>query len=155
MKNFPKPLFYLIQWTWGLPVNIFGVAAFLICKLKGYRTEKFANAYITYVPWKFGGIALGLFIFVRENHPKEFWTYNVRIHEYGHTWQVLLLGPLFWLVIGLPSFIWCHCFEGYRRKRRISYYTFYPEKWANYNGQKATGLQMKIPEDPLKERSDD
>ena len=65
------------------------------------------------------------------------------------------LGTLFWLVIGLPSFIWCHCFESYRQRNRISYYVFYPEKWANYNGQKATGLQMKIPDDPLKERSDD
>ena len=73
MRHFPKPLFYLIQWTWGLPVNIIGVVAFLICKLKGYRTEKFANAVVTYVPWKYGGIALGLFILVRENHPKA-WT---------------------------------------------------------------------------------
>lgn len=39
-----KKRYYLILWTWVLPVNIFGVIAFLICKCKGYRTEKFANA---------------------------------------------------------------------------------------------------------------
>jgi hypothetical protein len=37
----------------------------------------------------------------------------------------------------------------------VSYYVFYPEKWANAWGQKATGLRMEIPDDPLKERSDD
>lgn len=155
MRKFPKGLFYLIQWTWGLPVNLFGLIGYLVCKLHGRRTERFGNAWITYVPWKSGGLSLGLFIFLRENHPNKIWTPNARIHEYGHTWQCLLLGPFFWLVIGLPSFIWCHCFESWRRKNKVSYYVFYPEKWANAWGQKATGLQMQIPSDPLKERSDD
>ena len=94
MRHFPKPLFYLIQWTWGLPVNLFGGIGYLVCKLKGYRTEKFENAVITYVPWKYGGLGTGIFLFLRENHPNELWTYNARIHEYGHTWQVLHLVPL-------------------------------------------------------------
>ncbi len=155
MQNFSKPLFYIIQWTWGLSVNLIGLIPYLFCVAKGYRREKFGNAYIVYVPWNQGGLTLGLFIFMRENHPNETWTYNTRIHEYGHTWQCLLLGPLYWLVICIPSFIWCNCFEGWRRKNHKSYYIFYPEKWANYNGQKATGLKMNIPKDPLKERNTD
>ncbi|MBR4727604.1 MAG: hypothetical protein IK080_06910 [Clostridia bacterium] len=152
--KFSEPVFYMLQWIWGLPVNLIGLLAFLFCQLKGWRTEKFGYAYIAYVPWKSGGLTLGLFIFMRENHPNETWTYNTRIHEYGHTWQTLTLGVLYWIVIAIPSFIWCNCFEGYRRKNNKSYYVFYPEKWANFAGQKATGLQMIIPE-PRLERSEE
>ena len=156
MPNFkiPEPVFYMLQWTWGLPVNLIGLIAFLICQLRGRRTEKFGYAYIAYVPWKAGGLTLGLFIFMREDHPNEMWTYNTRIHEYGHTWQTLTLGVFYWLVIAIPSFVWCNFFEGYRKKNNKSYYVFYPETWANYAGQKATGLQMQIPE-PSLERSEE
>ena len=143
MKTVKTVLFYLIQWTWGLPVNLFGAIGYLYCKLRGYPSERFGLSRITYIPWNQGGVSLGLFIFIRKDHPNKIWTYNARIHEYGHTWQCLLLGPLYWIVIGLPSFVWCNFFAGYRKRTKKSYYVFYPEKWANYNGQRATGLKMK------------
>ena len=62
--------FYLWQFTWGLPVNIFGFIAYLIM-YKGHRHEKFCNAFITYVPKNFGGVSLGLFIFIREGGSDE------------------------------------------------------------------------------------
>lgn len=146
MKNF---LFYLIQWTWGLPVNLIGGVVALICRAKGYEQKRFKRALITYLPWKQGGLSLGLFIFIRKEHPNEIWRYNTPIHEYGHTWQALLLGPLYWLIIGLPSAVWCNFFEKYRRKNHVSYYVFYPEKWANAWGQKFSGMRMKLEgEDP-------
>lgn len=143
MQTAKKALFYFVQWTWGFAVNIIGLFFYLICKIKGYRCEKFGYAYYAFIPWNQGGLTLGLFIFMRENHPNKTWTYNTRIHEYGHTWQCLYLGPLYWIVIALPSVIWCNFFEGYRRKNNVSYYVFYPEKWANYLGQKKSGLKMK------------
>lgn len=139
MKTF---LFYLIQWTWGLPVNLVGGIIFLICKAMGRRSEKFEHAWITYLPWNQGGLSMGLFIFMKENHPNETWTYNTRIHEYGHTWQCLLLGVFYYPVIAIPSSIWCNFFEGWRRKHHKSYYIFYPEKWANAWGQKFSGMRM-------------
>lgn len=148
MKTF---LFYLIQWTWGLPVNLVGGIIFLICKAMGRRSEKFGYAWITYLPWNQGGLSMGLFIFMKDNHPNETWTYNTRIHEYGHTWQCLLLGVLYYPVIAVPSAVWCNFFEKYRKKNNISYYVFYPEKWANAWGQKFTGKKMVFV-DPDKER---
>lgn len=140
-KGFAKFIFYLIQWTWGLPVNIFGLILFLIFGSNKYRKEKFCNAYITYLPKKFGGVSLGLFIFMAEGRPEN-WAYNTRIHEYGHTIQCLLLGPFYWFVIGIPSSVWCNFFEGYRRKNNISYYKLYCESWANAWGQKWSGLKQ-------------
>ena len=140
MKKF---LFYFWQWTWGLSVNLVGGVAYLICKyVKKYDTDRVGYAYIVLIPWDQGGLSLGLFIFMKKDHPRENWTYNTRIHEYGHTWQYLLLGPLYWLVIAIPSAIWCNCFDGYRKKNNVSYYKLYCEAWANHWGQKATGLKL-------------
>ena len=137
-------LFYLVQFTWGLPVNLVGGIAFLICKLKGRRHQKFGYSYITFLPWNAGGLSMGIFIFAKENHPKPEWTYNTRIHEYGHTWQCLLLGPLYYIVIAIPSVIWCNVFGKYREKHNISYYKLYCEAWANRWGQKATKMKMTV-----------
>lgn len=57
-------------------------------------------------------VMFGLFIFINKNDHTE----KLRKHEYGHTIQSLILGPLWIFVIGLPSLIWCSCFEKYRRK---------------------------------------
>ena len=137
-------LFYLIQWTWGLPVNLVGGLIYLFCtKIKKRKHQRFGYAYITYLPWNSGGLSLGLFIFMKADHPNEKWTYNTRIHEYGHTWQCLLLGPIYYIVIAIPSAIWCNCFEGYRKKNNVSYYKLYCEAWANAFGQKFSKMKMK------------
>lgn len=140
-----KVLFYLIQWTWGLPVNLIGGIIFLFCtKIKKRRWQHFGYAYIVYLPWNSGGLSLGLFIFMKDNHKNKVWTYNTRIHEYGHTWQCLILGPLYYIVIAVPSAIWCNFFEGYRKKNNISYYKLYCEAWANTFGQKFSKMKMKL-----------
>lgn len=133
---------YLIQWTWGLPVNIVGGIAYLICtKILKHPHSKFGYANIVYLPWNAGGLSMGLFIFVRDEKEKEEWLYNVRIHEYGHTWQCLLLGPLYYLIVAIPSVIWCNCFAKYREKNNVSYYKLYCEAWANVWGEKGSGLK--------------
>lgn len=143
-KNVLKDFFfYLIQWTWGLPVNLVGGIAYLICtKILKRPHSKFGYANIVYLPWNAGGLSMGLFIFIKDRKEVNPWTYNTRIHEYGHTWQCLLLGPLYYIVIALPSVIWCNCFEKYRKKNKISYYKLYCEAWANNWGQKATKMKM-------------
>ncbi len=143
-KGFSRFFFYLVQWTWGLPVNLIGGIVYL-CFYKKNRHERYKNAFITYVPGNFGGLSLGLFIFMAEGRP-EGWTNNTKIHEYGHTIQCLLLGPLYWFVIGAPSAIWCNFFVNYRKKRNISYYKLYCESWANVWGQRWSGETQHGPE---------
>ncbi len=138
LKDF---LFMIIQWTWALPVNLVGWIAYAICtKIKGYRWQHFGYAKIVYVPWKGGGLPMGLFIFIKDNAKSKEWTYNCRIHEYGHTWQALLLGPLYYIIVALPSVIWCNCFAGYRKKNNVPYSKLYCEAWANAWGVKFSGL---------------
>ena len=80
-NEFLEALFYLIQWTWGLPVNLVGGIAFLICtKIKKRRWQRFGYSYIVYLPWKSGGLSLGLFIFMKDVPKNKKWTYNTSIH---------------------------------------------------------------------------
>ncbi|HZK21729.1 MAG TPA: hypothetical protein VFC76_05570 [Oscillospiraceae bacterium] len=134
-KGFGKFLFYFWQFTWGLPVNIIGIIMFFVM-CKGRRREKFCNSVITYIPGNWGGVSLGVFIFMCEGKDKK-WEHDTKIHEYGHTIQCLLLGVFYWLVIGIPSAVWCNfppCIK-YREKNNVSYYALYCEKWANKWGE--------------------
>ena len=143
-KGWAKFFFYLDQLTWGLTVNLVGAVVFLICKIAGCRSERFCHAVIVYSNKKnFGGLSLGLFIFMnaKEDQP---WKDDTQIHEYGHTIQCLLLGPLYWLVVALPSAIWCNFFAGYRKKHNISYYKLYCESWANKWGEKWSGKKQSF-----------
>ena len=138
-------LFYVVQWTWGLPVNLVGGILFLICtKIKKRKWQKFGYSYIVYLPWNQGGLSLGLFIFMKDNHESEKWTYNTRIHEYGHTWQCLLLGPFYYFIVAIPSVVWYSFFDSFRKKKKVSYYKLYCESWANTLGQKATRMKMDL-----------
>jgi hypothetical protein len=52
-------------------------------------------------------------------------------HEYGHSIQSMVLGPLYLLMIGIPSMVWAGCFKNYRKRSKKSYYWFYTESWAD------------------------
>ena len=127
-----KTLYRIIQWTWGFPQTLCGFFKYL--KLRKLPHEEFNGAIITKWNHK-GGISLGMFIFFEDN--KERYD-ELKHHEYGHTIQSLILGPLYLLVIGLPSYIWCNLpyFRKYRRNKKISYSNLYCEKWADRIGKR-------------------
>ena len=78
---------------------------------------------------------MGMFLFLNEDHYAR--DPYVLIHEFGHAIQSVLLGPLFLPIMGIPSFLWCNlppC-KRLRRKKGVSYYSFYPESTANRLGE--------------------
>lgn len=122
-------IYRLLQCTWGLPQTLVGLAVFLGCRRAPH--QGFHGAVHTRWSGK-GGISLGLFIFTPDSGDD--WGGDMVWHEYGHTYQSLMLGPLYLLVIGLPSLIWCNCFEKYRNINQVPYSAFYAEKWADALG---------------------
>lgn len=132
-------LYRICQCTYGILQTFMGFCLFLIhCRKKHcfYR-----GAVVT--EWTYGGsVSLGMFLFVstkyKENCNEESHR-KLLAHEYGHSVQSLILGPLYLIVIGIPSFLWASVpvFREMRRKRNISYYSFYTESWANSWGGKA------------------
>jgi hypothetical protein len=92
-----KFLYYLIQWTWGIPMSLLGLIMFIVLKVCGCRSYWYRNAVCMVVPWNFGGLELGMF-FIRGK-----WNERVCAHEYGHSIQNLWWGPLFPIIIAIPS----------------------------------------------------
>ena len=92
------------------------------------------------------GISLGFFIFTpneeTDGDKEERMKYcnEVMVHEYGHTFQALLLGPLYIFVIGIPSLLWGRTpfFINLRKKKNILYTWLYCEKWASDWGEAVT-----------------
>lgn len=130
-----------LQCSWGMIQTLVGFLFF--CSSITNRHICFNGSIATF--WnKPYGISLGLFIFIppkarfynSEKHQLSDVEIQERllVHEFGHTFQSLLLGPLYFLIIGLPSVIW-----GMVKKENQSYFSFYTESWANYLGEKHTG----------------
>ena len=125
-NNIKKILHFLHKWVWCFPQNI----AAMILK-KAVRVESMAlyengtTLYFCYL--RTGSVSLGHHIFLCPSH----WENDQVIkHEWGHKKQSDLLGPLYLLVIGIPSLIWSKVYRIFTN----DYYCFYTEKWANKLG---------------------
>lgn len=103
---------------------------------------------------KRAGLSMGLFIFVpivqenvdvpRQNgmqsgsDAQKAFALNERLlkHEYGHSIQSAILGPLYIPIVGIPSILWCNVKPIGRKWRsgKMSYYDAFQEKWADKLG---------------------
>lgn len=139
-------LYRLIQCTWALPQTLLGLILFLLhLQEKHYSCH---GAVITEWQGK-SSVSLGLFVFVTADpyfqdklpqYPKEELSARLLVHEYGHTIQSLLLGPLYLPLMGIPSTLWGFLpgASRMRREQQVSYFSFFTEKWANALGEKVT-----------------
>lgn len=136
--GWPRAFFYLIQFTWGLSVNLVGLLVFLCCRTR-FSSKRFRNSIVTYLPGNRGGLSLGIFIFLSVPCTAE--DSGLCAHEYGHTVQCLFLGPLYWIVVAVPSVIWRCPLDSYRKKHHILYDSLYCEHWATVWGKKWSGIE--------------
>jgi hypothetical protein len=142
-------LFFIVQWTWGFLQSFLGLMLFIRfrhCKRFGYHG---ALGVLHDAP--FGGVSLGMFFFVNGARDEK-WIKESIVHEYGHCVQSLLLGPFYLFVIGIPSIVWCNAKRNIKKRetKGVSYYSFYPEKYANRLGEavakeSAPSLKSGIP----------
>ncbi len=59
--------------------------------------------------------------------------------RFGHTIQSLILGPLYLIIIGIPSVLWGFFGAKKRKEKQIPYGAFFTEEWANRLGEWVTG----------------
>lgn len=119
VKNFLKAI-------WELPQNVVGFIVKKACEARCVMVFDDADVYA----WDINsGLSLGKYIFVDDIK-----NVNRVKHEYGHRLQSKKLGWFYLLVIGLPSFLWSWCGNGYRKKTGKSYYGFFTESWADKLG---------------------
>ena len=141
MRKLKYVPYIILQCTWGIVQTLAGLIMFLTSIGEKHSFYKGSVATFWKRPY---GISLGMFIFI----PPKARFYNAEkyhfdddeirsrllVHEYGHTYQSLLLGPLYFPVVGIPSAVW-----GMVKKPDRSYFSFYAEKWANHLGERFTG----------------
>lgn len=125
MKEVYRFILTVLVVAWQLPQLLLGLLIALFVLPKTVAATTYRSARVAFVEIPFLNVSLGTFIFIGTlSEPR------LR-HEYGHTLQSLILGPLYLLVIGLPSVLWnLYC----RVKTTQDYYWFYTEKWANALG---------------------
>lgn len=108
--------YWLIQLTWGIITTVLGFLLAFILRLFDCPMYKNGYGYITTVGGNWGGLSLGPFAFCGRYEDKNSTCYNLdwfehtRRHEFGHSLQVLFLGPLWLFVVAIPSAIryWYH-----------------------------------------------
>ena len=126
-------LYVLCQCTWGALQTALGLIVFLV-HVKD-RHSFYHGAIVT--RWQMrSSAALGPFVFLAKGDSADEHPGSLLVHEYGHTIQSLILGPLFLPVIGIPSLLWAglpYC-KKKRAEKQISYFSFYTESWANLLG---------------------
>ena len=139
-------LYIIIQCTWGILQTLLGFMVFLInIKNKHY----FYHGAIVTERNMPSSVSLGMFVFTTTNPmkdkrivnriPDEELSQRLLVHEYGHTIQSLILGPLYLIVMGIPSTLWGFLpYYQHKRNNGVSYFTFFTEKWANFLGEKVT-----------------
>ena len=88
-----------LLFLWQLPQNIIGLVIRFFChkdkSQKVYWAKNFARS----------GVSLGNFIILDECYKHDITLKNTIAHERGHQVQSKILGPLYLIIIGLPSFI--------------------------------------------------
>lgn len=118
-------IWQITQWL----TAIIGLLVFRNCEL--YRNKEAGITVLKVNKGYFNGGACfssGPVIFVTPDCDEE-----VIKHETGHSWQSIIFGPLFHIVVSLPSI----CLFLYRRaknKSREWYYKYWPENDANRRG---------------------
>ena len=120
----------IVQWTWGFFQNVAGFFTFMAHT--EYEQYFYEHALVT--RWeRSDAISLGMFIFVSKGAVD---SERLIRHEYGHSLQSVILGPLYLLIIGLPSYIWANCESAGKKWRsgECSYFDYWTGRWADRLG---------------------
>ena len=133
-------IIFLLNATWGIIQTSLGLLLFIYFINRPHYLYKGSIVTTSARPRTFhfeGGISTELFIFVTHDIKKEQINDSNSIkHEYGHCLQSTLLGPLYLIIIGIPSLIWMIFFRNWRMQHNKKYMSWvYTEFWADRWGK--------------------
>lgn len=118
-------LYYLLACTWGSIMTLVGgLISVTLAIARLFMKDKSKIIFKPY-HWIYsislgsnfwGGLELGL-CFLRDKKSRG----TLAAHEFGHTFQNCLFGPLFLFIVGIPSAIWYHSRKKIAYKDRKPY----------------------------------
>ena len=126
-----KKLYYLLNFTWGIPMTLVGYIACLVLIGFGKCPTRHGGCLCFEVGENWGGVSLGMVIIVSKGASD-----SVKNHEFGHSIQNSMFGVLMPFIVAIPSAVryW------YRRGQDPSTLPPYDAVW--FEGQ-ATELGNK------------
>jgi len=126
---------FLALWLWQLPQNLLGLLMVHIygwcvpIDIKGDSRYRLLPSSLFFLNLQIqGGISLGRYVILNK---RSFLDIRSIQHERGHSIQSMILGPLYLIIVGLPSVLWA---AWWNEGRGVSYYWFYTERWADRLG---------------------
>lgn len=118
-----------LKFIWQLPQNMVALVYYLYLHFNNYLLDMYEyNGIAVMVKSTSGSVTLGENVFLSPRASEE-----TKKHEYGHIKQSLMLGPLYLIVIGIPSILWAWLHKIIAPSK--SYGWFYTEAWANKLGK--------------------
>lgn len=139
-----KAVYAVIDWTWGFPQTFIGwilsKTLYRGCKRRRTETSERFCVSLMEVPLEVynarrkvlsrcAGVSLGRYIFLNCFEL----TKEDIAHECGHSVQSRMTGPLYLLVVGIPS-MFGNILARFNARRARTYYEHYPEAWADRLG---------------------
>lgn len=124
IRNYIKDI---TKWIWQFPQNMLALCIESILCESAYREGKVRGNTIIVSELFPYTLSLGDYLFINKMSPQ----LSIQ-HEYGHSKQSTILGPMYLVIIGIPSIIYnivyCLCTK---IGVKWNYYSFYTEYWAN------------------------
>ena len=131
-----KLLKLLFLFLWQLPQNIIGA----ICSIRYefysvYFSKKGKIISVCFKPWYKSAVSFGdtIIMDTKYHTASAQVLYNSVYHEYGHQIQSKILGPLYLILIGIPSLIGNLVFRSFNIPKKY-YYKLPWEWWADKLG---------------------
>lgn len=91
-------LFYILSFTWGLPMTTLGSLMAIGLLVSGHKPRRFYHAIYFTVGKNWGGLEMGPFFVACETAG-----FELKAHETGHGIQNIILGPFMPFVVSIPS----------------------------------------------------
>ncbi|MBP7460321.1 MAG: hypothetical protein KBA26_03455 [Candidatus Delongbacteria bacterium] len=135
----------MIQGIWELPQNLVGILVMMILIPKIRQIHRWRQRILIRISGF--GVSLGSFIFWYDPGPATCRNRtDILRHELGHSVQSKILGPLYLLIVGIPSACrYLYALRYFQAKKQVwtGYYHGYPEAWAD-----RLGYGLDLPEQP-------
>lgn len=126
MKKLSRKQFYLLSFTWGLPMSLVGVIVCLVLMMFGFKPKRYGHCYYIAIGNGWGGLELGWLFLVSKTSGE--YTYK---HELGHGYQNACM---FGWIMPIFSIISACRYWARRFGAKIDYYKWFFESQANEIG---------------------
>lgn len=137
-----KFLFYLLSFTWGLPLTAFGCITALILLISGKKPYKHGVCLCFEVGKRWGGLEMGVFFLANKNPAP-----SLLNHELGHAMQNCYFGFFMPFIVCIPSAIRYHIRRKSADKKRGCDRKAYDSIWFEAQATRLGNEFMKSYED--------